>query len=62
MNITTAQAQIDQALEMGVINSEQAVWRGQMIRRTERYGNKMHWAEQARMRVLILNDLPALTN
>lgn len=62
MTITQAQAIIDQALQMGVIDHAQAIYKGQMIRRKERYGNKMHWSEQARMREVFLNDLPKLTN
>ena len=60
MTITKGQAVIDQALQMGIIDQAQAVYRGKMIRRKERYGNKMHWAEQARMREVFLNDLPAI--
>ena len=61
MTITQGQAVIDQAFQMGIIDHEQAVYRSQMIRRKERYGNKMHWSEQARMRAVFLNDLPKLT-
>ena len=61
MTITQGQAVIDQAFQMGIIDHEQAVYRSQMIRRKERYGNKMHWSEQARMRAVFLNYLPKLT-
>ena len=61
MNITQAQAVIDQAYEMGLINGTQAIWRSEMIRRKERYGGKpMFWAEAARMRANLLDDLPAV--
>ena len=60
MTITQAQSIIDQALQMGVIDHEQAIYKSQTIRLKERYGNKMHWSEQARMRAVFLNDLPKL--
>lgn len=61
MTITQAQAIINQALQMGVIDHEQAISKSQTIRLKERYGKKMHWSEQARMRAMFLNDLPKLT-
>jgi hypothetical protein len=59
MTITQAQALIDHAV-LGILDHDAAVYRSQMIRRKERYGNTMHWSEQARMRAVYLSDLPKI--
>lgn len=56
MNITTAQQKIDGHHEAGLISTEEAKWYSTMIRRTERYGHKMHWSEQKQMRENLLRD------
>ena len=60
MTITQAQALIDHAVQLGILGYDAAVYRSQMIRRKERYGNTMHWSEQARMRAVYLSDLPEI--
>jgi hypothetical protein len=60
MTITQAQALIDHAVQLGILGHDAAVYRSKMIRRKERYGNTMHWSEQARMRAVYLSDLPKI--
>jgi len=60
MTITQAQALIDHAVQLGILGHDAAVYRSKMIRRKERYGNTMHWSEQAKMRAVYLSDLPKI--
>lgn len=56
MNITQAQQKIDQKRTAGLISNSEARWYEKMIRRTEAYGHRLSWQQQARMRDNLLRD------
>jgi hypothetical protein len=56
MTIKQASDKISQKLEAGLISRDEAIWYQGMIRRTERYGSKMSWSQQAAMRDNLLKD------